>query len=250
MAPNLSIIRAGDLILTKTSSPIYNVLRALTSEPYDHIAVVLNDKLVLHIGPGLIRTLSLVRLLEPKRSPIVLRPILSDEGKKKFLSQCWSMIGQKYDLIRVFDFVLRLILLNWTPIKIPFRKIRVDILNQTKQNKNKLWLCSDAVMTNLIAAHPKYREYLIKDKDSEKCEIMLNKLGSLTIKDFLTIATKSNDLFEIITLPLSNNNNEHKHKQVLNILNELTFAQKLLLMICIIYLLSTLFPRKQSRQKL
>eukprot|EP01084_Bolivina_argentea_P026458 49213_1 len=266
VAPNLSLIKPGDLILTRTSSTLYNVLRAFTSEPYDHIAVVLNNKLVLHIGPGRIRTLSLVRLLEPQRSPLVLRPILSSNEKQQFLNKCWSMIGEKYDLVRVFDFVLRLILLNWTPIQIPFKKIRVNITNIndinddifTSQNiKNRQWVCSDAIMHKLIKVNNKYKQYLINDSNSNKKlkQIMFNNLGSLTIKDFITMAQNTNNLFQIIQLPLissdckSNTNILTTLQQLINIFTELTLAQKILLITLILYLLNHLFPFKNTKHK-
>ena len=250
VAPNLSLIKAGDLILTRTSSTLYNVLRIFTSEPYDHIAVVLSDKLVLHIGPGLIRTLSLVRLLEPQRSPIVLRPILTQKERDKFLTECWSMIGEKYDLVRVFDFILRLIVLNWTKIKIPFKKLRVDdtqtfaLNNINIPKKKKLWVCSDAVMNKLIKSNKKYNEFLMEDRMSNKSQkdVMFNNLGSLTIKDFITIANKSHDLFQIIKLPLTTNNESNGSlRKYLNIFNELSLAQKLLLIILIIYIINAIF---------
>ena len=263
MAPNLAQIKPGDLVLTRTASRLYNILRAFTSEPYDHIAVVLNDKLVLHIGPGRVRTLSLVRLLEPKRSPLVLRPVLTTEEKSEFLERCWSMIGEKYDLVRIFDFVLRLILLNWTQIKVPFSKIRVDVDDRMvhdepfEHTQNRQWLCSDAIMHQLVSVHDKYRRFLAEDKDSEldRKEVMLNNLGSLTINDFITIAKGGNDLFEIIELPLSNKGGSGGGgslsemikgiiqivKELLSKVNELNMTQKLLLgllMVCIFNILS------------
>lgn len=254
VAPNLSCIEPGDLILTRTSSTLYNILRIFTSEPYDHIAVVLNNKLVLHIGPGLVRTLSLVRLLEPKRSPIVLRPILSKQEKDIFLKNCWSMIGEKYDLVRVFDFVLRLILLNWTRIKIPFHKMRINLNKKKEKIKEKKWVCSDGIMDKLINVNIKYKQFLINDKNCNKSikDIMLNNLGSLTIKDFIIMAQKPNgNLFKIIKLPLDFEKNKntlyHKLENIINTIkkyldkfNELSLTQKLLLVILIIYMLNLL----------
>merc|ERR1712228_915566 len=240
-------------ILTQTSSRLYNTLRLLTSESFDHIAVVLNDKLVLHIGPGRIRTLSLIRLLEPKRSPIVLRPILSSKQKTEFLIKCKSLIGDSYDLVRVFDFVLRLILLNWTRIKIPFKKVRVNLLKQQLSAdcdiRHKQWLCSDAIMNALISIHPKYKKYLINDLESN-----LNNLGSLTIDDFVTMAKQSNDLFKIIKLPLQSQSDEGSSldiighiRKYMNKFNELTAIQKVLLVVFVAYIFDAMFLDKNEK---
>ena len=262
VAPNLSLIKAGDLILTRTSSRLYNILRALTSESFDHIAVVLNDKLVLHIGPGRIRTLSLIRLLEPKRSPIVLRPILSAEEKDQFLLKCKSMIGGSYDLVRIFDFVLRLILLNWTRIKIPFKKVRVDLSEKRVESdhKHKQWLCSDAIMNALICTHPKYKDFLMDDLNSghNQKEIMLNNLGSLTIEDFMTMANQSDALFERIELPLQYQPKASSTlpvdivgyvRKYMNMLNELTAIQKVLLVVLIAYIFDIVFLDKSNKKE-
>merc|ERR1719474_1052745 len=121
------------------------------------------------------------------------------------------MIGEKYDLVRIFDFVLRLILLNWTQIKVPFSKIRVDVDDRMvhsqpiESTQNRQWICSDAIMHQLVNVHDKYRQFLAEDKgtDSDRKEVMLNNLGSLTIADFITVAKEGEALFEIIKLPLS-----------------------------------------------
>merc|ERR1712130_712120 len=65
-------------------------------------------------------------------------------------------------------------------------------------------LCSDGILAQLIKANPKYKQFLIDDRNSSKQHknIMLNNLGSLTINDFLTMAQRTNNLFTIIPLPL------------------------------------------------
>lgn len=237
----------------------------------DHIAVVLNDKFVLHIGPGRVRTLSLVRLLEPKRSPLILRPVLSIEEKSEFLERCWSMIGEKYDLVRIFDFVLRLILLNWTQIKVPFSKVRVDVDDRMVHDEpleltqNRQWLCSDAIMHQLVNVQDKYRRFLAEDKDSDRKSVMLNNLGSLTINDFITIAKDGSDLFEIIKLPLSDRAGADGRggggsggslsemikgivliaKELLGKVNELNMTQKLLLGLLMVCLFNILTQHKR-----
>ena len=60
--------------------------------------------------------------------------------------------------------------------------------------------------------------------------------------DFITIANKSHDLFQIIKLPLTTNNESNGSlRKYLNIFNELSLAQKLLLIILIIYIINTIF---------
>ena len=171
------------------------------------------------------------------------------------------MIGEKYDLVRIFDFVLRLMLLNWMQIKVPFRKVRVTVDDQMVSDQpiegtqSRQWLCSDAVIQQLIGVNDKFRRFIAEDKDSEK-EVMLNNLGSMTIKDFITIAKGGNDLFEIIELPLSEKSGHTKGGGVMSIakgiltlirellskINELNMTQKLLLAVLIECIFNILFP--------
>eukprot|EP01083_Nonionella_stella_P286015 973457_1 len=113
LQPNIDAIQTGDFILVRTPGTFYGILRALCRNPFDHVAIVVSGKRVLHVGPSKTRFLPLVRLLTPKRAPLVLRPKLSLEQRSQLVAHCEKLVGKRYDVIRLYSLIGKLIIRQW-----------------------------------------------------------------------------------------------------------------------------------------
>lgn len=69
--------------------------------------IVMEDGKFLHVGPPTIRLLPVELLLEDKRSPKVFRPNLSLQEREQLIKSLQTLIGHKYDTVRVYSFVFR-----------------------------------------------------------------------------------------------------------------------------------------------
>jgi hypothetical protein len=80
-------IQPGDIVITKTPSTIYKLIRKIMHADYDHVAVFLNKKQALHISPPRIRIVSSNIFLMKKLHPIILRPKLNEKELADFLER-------------------------------------------------------------------------------------------------------------------------------------------------------------------
>ncbi|SPQ96454.1 unnamed protein product (mitochondrion) [Plasmodiophora brassicae] len=115
----VAALQPGDLILVSTPGAFYSFFRSVTRQPYDHIAGVVTADTALHIGPYKARLLPIARFLTPSRHPLVLRPTLSNEERQNFVSALEGMIGQDYNLVQVFDLIVRLTMQRHFGIHMP-----------------------------------------------------------------------------------------------------------------------------------
>lgn len=98
-------IAPGDIVLTKTSSNVYGVVRKLMDSEFDHVSVFLDASSVLHISPPRIRVIPSNIFLMRKMEPLIIRPSLTDTERDEFVKRLKSFENQSYDykgLIQVF----------------------------------------------------------------------------------------------------------------------------------------------------
>jgi hypothetical protein len=100
-------VQPGDIVLVATPGIFYSAMRTFTKHPADHALVVLPEQLVFHVSPGRIRMLPLARILDPIRSPLLIRPAISTQQNQQLVTLLRTFIGKKYDLPRVYDAIFR-----------------------------------------------------------------------------------------------------------------------------------------------
>lgn len=50
LAPRKTVLQPGDLILVRTPGTFYEFFRRLSRQPYDHVSIMMDSNLFLHIG--------------------------------------------------------------------------------------------------------------------------------------------------------------------------------------------------------
>ena len=207
----LSVLQPCDLILVRTPGHMYSILRQLANQQFDHLAIVMNDKHVLHISPPTIRLLHISTLIQPNRSPIVLRPKLSESEKQTLLESLNTLIGQQYDTISVIKFVSKLILnkyishsshpIDYTSIKRVSNDMSTNrMLNNTyntgSSNKRTVrMICTDAIIDRLSKTNPKFASI----RNSQLSSTSQQSTDSYTLSDVLQLYQRR--LVDLVVLP-------------------------------------------------
>lgn len=83
-------IQPGDIVLTKTSSNFYGVVRKLMDSEYDHVSVFLDSASVLHISPPRVRIIPSNIFLMRKMEPLIIRPQLKEGELEAFIAKLKS----------------------------------------------------------------------------------------------------------------------------------------------------------------
>ncbi|KAJ0407744.1 hypothetical protein P43SY_009081 [Pythium insidiosum] len=172
------LVQPGDLIFITTQGFLYSVARFLANNEYDHVVVVLNASEVLHVGPPSSRVIQLERLLLPHRQPVVLRPSMSDDERARFVRCARQLIGTKYDVVRVYQLILRLTLQHLAR-RTPLRRLALDSR------------CSE-----------QFRQALRRVRDEVKLDIVTH--GSASFNDFTRIRQHHPDTLVRVPLPVLN----------------------------------------------
>jgi hypothetical protein len=169
-------LRPADLILVRTPGAFYSLFRAVSAHEYDHLAVVLEHGLVLHVGPPNLRLLPVELLLDPRRRPMVLRPKLADAEVQHFLQSLLKLIGERYNTLRVYSFIFRLGAFKHLGIKLALPNAR-----QLLGTMHEIFICTDAIIYRLLESSAAWRDRLqggALPKD-------YRTLGSWSINDLL-----------------------------------------------------------------
>jgi hypothetical protein len=179
-----SSLLPGDIILVKIiqtqtpMSPSYEVLRSMACSYFDHVAVLLEDKTCLQIGPPKVQEMPAYYFLVMSRKPLVLR--LKPSSRQAFLNNLTRMIGKHYNYLKAVNTWISLFFLE--KLKIPLK---------VKNDDSESPICSDGI----LASHPEIEHLLRKYSSS----LDYSKIGAFSINDFLFLAEKQE--FEVIKLP-------------------------------------------------
>lgn len=73
----------GDLLFVRTPGRLFSAGRAVTRNPYDHVAVVLEGGQTLNIVAPEARMLPLSRFTGPSRNTLLMRPAWRDPGQPR-----------------------------------------------------------------------------------------------------------------------------------------------------------------------
>ena len=142
-------IQIGDIILTRTPGTIMKLARGVANSPFDHAVVVVDEGTVVHVSPPQVRLLRLSVILQEKRSPLLLRPALSDEERAVFVSTVSSFVGEKYNASRAVALLSRLILQQQLGVK---PRYPLDRKGDSLVGNGPI--CTDIVFIGLCKASP------------------------------------------------------------------------------------------------
>lgn len=170
----------GDLLLVRTPRKTFHVGRRLMGSPHDHVSVVVRgDQAMNIVNPRAVRT-PLSRMLEPRRTPVLLRPAWpSDQARDGFVDLVERLSDAPYDLARGATLVLRLALWRALRLQVPLRPASLE---------GPAYICTDTAILGLVRAMPELEEAL------RTLPLDYRMLRSASTNDFLRIADLRPDL--------------------------------------------------------
>jgi hypothetical protein len=172
-------LEPGDLILVQTQGWSFSLGRKLTQNPYDHVAVVIDDGQTLNIVKPKAVIVPVEHIAEPDRTPLVLRPAWdSPEQVPLFIENMNTFRDTSYDLQHAMMGICLVTLREWLRLSLRIRPLH---------NGARKCVCTEAILVSLIKSVPGFEE--IK-------EIPLDyvTLGFATTNDLLRIARSRPDL--------------------------------------------------------
>ena len=134
-------VEPGDLVLVQSPGRFFGVVRRLGGNPYDHVAVVVDDGLSVNIDKPAARTLPVERLLRESLHPLVLRPrFASEDERTRFVAAIEQLLRAPYDVRRTLWLVERLLEQRLLGRARPLPPLGWD---------RERWICTDAVLLGL-----------------------------------------------------------------------------------------------------
>ena len=194
LAPRRAAVRCGDLILIRTPGRLYRYARIVADQAYDHVAVVMRNGMFLHIGPPLIRLLPVELILEPKRTPILLRPRLSADQTERFVTELSALIGAAYDTRRVYAFILRLAMKRATGVVVPLSRRADDTGGGSSAH-----ICTDAIVGALSLVSIDFADALAVESAHRRLDGA--HFTSFSISDVIALHHRHNTMLQAVPLP-------------------------------------------------
>lgn len=221
-------VHVGDIILTSTPGSFMSIARGMSKNPFDHVVVVVENNMVLHVSPPQVRLLPLHVILAKKRRPLLLRPILNKDELPIFITNVKSFIGKRYNSSRAIALLSRIILEQQFGIKSskPLSNKHATLLSGGA-------ICTDVVFSSLCTASSSFRNLIYDSELSVQLDYV--KQGSASFMDLVrlnrfaprsfryyplatqgakepivpTMKTNSNTNMEINATDNNNNNNDY-----------------------------------------
>lgn len=172
------VVKAGDIVLVRTPGQLLKTARIVTRNSFDHVLVVLKESKVLHVSPPKVRLLSLTKALDPKFSPVVLRPSLTPDELETFLKCANSFVGTPYNFARVIALVSRLTLDAQLGIKFGRPLGRQSLLGYGA-------ICSDVVLMCLCRASATFQKVLADSKIADVLDYTCH--GGASLNDLVRL---------------------------------------------------------------
>ncbi len=137
----MTALEPGDLVLVQSEGRLYALGRRLAKNPYDHVAVVVDDGQTVNIDKPRTRLLPVERLVRPSLAPLVLRPAWSSaEARDQFVRWIRELAGKEYDVARTLRLLGSLALRRVLHVRWPLRRADAG---------QPRWICTDAVLLGL-----------------------------------------------------------------------------------------------------
>lgn len=116
-------VRPGDLILTRTPSAVFGILRDIGQTDYDHVLAVIDKERSLHISYPHAQLVPTTQFVQRKKQPVILRPKFSvapgsseSQRASQFTTMLkHSLVGKPYDYARVLQYVMASRLAHFAP---------------------------------------------------------------------------------------------------------------------------------------
>ena len=178
LLPPRPIVKAGDIVLIRTPGQLLKTARIVTRNSFDHVLVVLKESKVLHVSPPKVRLLSLTKALDPKFSPVFLRPSLTPLELETFLKCANSFVGAPYNFARVIALVSRLTVDAQLGIKFGRPLGRQSLLGNGA-------ICSDVVFMCLCRASATFQKVLADSKLANVLDYTCH--GGASLNDFVRL---------------------------------------------------------------
>lgn len=104
-------VRPGDLILTRTPSAVFGILREIGASEYDHLLAVVDGERSLHIAYPHAKLVPTTQFVLRKKMPVILRPKFSRSPGVDKVSQFTTMlkhslVGKPYDYTGILQFFM------------------------------------------------------------------------------------------------------------------------------------------------
>jgi hypothetical protein len=148
----------------------------------------MENQMFLHVGPPVVRLLPVHLVLTPNRSPMVFRPAMNDQQRKKLLLQLQSLIGQKYSFIRVYSFIFRLAAEKYLGFAQPYPNSGADT--------PELYICTDAVLKRLLNTSSEFQLAVKEVRDLD-----FQKYRSWSTNDILRLHSQKQNVLPSVNLP-------------------------------------------------
>ena len=174
------IVKVGDIILTRTPGAFMSIARDMANNPFDHAVVVVENNMVVHVSPPQVRLLPLHIILEEKRSPLLLRPMLKNEEMQIFITNVKSAIGKRYNTSRAIALLSRIVLEQQFDIKStkPLSNKKATLLSGGA-------ICTDLVLSCLCKASDLFHHTIFESELSKELDYI--KQGSASFMDLVRL---------------------------------------------------------------
>jgi hypothetical protein len=175
----LEKLEPGDLILVQTPGWSFSLGRKLTQNPYDHVAIVVDQGQTLNIVNPRAVDVPTEHITEPHRAPLVLRPVWdSPEQVPLFIENINTFRDIAYDFQHAVMGICLVTMREWLGLSLRLKPLR---------NGTRKCICTEAIILSLIKSLPSFEEIT---------EMALDyvALGFATTNDLLRIARNRPDL--------------------------------------------------------
>lgn len=99
-------MKAGDIVLVKRKTPISLLVRLLTNSKYSHVALAVSETYVLEID--IKYNLRIRKMSYTCYDVYRLKRELSLTEEARLLQYAYSLVGKKYDFLRIFSLLIEL----------------------------------------------------------------------------------------------------------------------------------------------
>jgi len=209
VSPRVQLLQPGDLIIVRTPGTFYRFFRGLAGHKFDHLAIVMENGMFLHVGPPTIRLLPVELLLQENRQPRVFRPKLTDAQRQKLLTSLSTLVGHPYDTIRVYSFIFRLAIFKYLGMLKPFRSDSMDLTAGKEGSASgdfsggvthysdqlESYICTDAILTRILNVSKDFQQA------ARKLKLDYSTLKSWSINDVTQLNRDRPNLLTQIALP-------------------------------------------------
>lgn len=176
-------LEPGDIVLIKTPGAAYAAWRRLSCSPYDHVAVMLENKDTFNIVYPVAKKLPASFFFRSGKTPLVLRPVWQNQSQRRdFTDMMEKLEGMHYNALRGIIGVINMVTYN---------RLRVRIPVKTPGMTSKTWICTDATLLYLETCMHGFSKMRTLNLD-------LFRLGYTSTNDFIQIADHMPDLLRII----------------------------------------------------